>query len=300
VWSINPNPTIALSTKNSFNGTYQTGIFSYTISLLTPNTTYYIRSYTTNIFGTSYGNEVVLITNKIVEPTTTIIVGGTFLMGDAAAYNGTNEHNVTLSSFSMMKYEVTFEQYDIFCEITARAKPNDAGWGRNTRPVINVSWDDATAYATWLSLQTGKVYRLPTEAEWEYAAMGGNTYRYAGSDDIDQVAWYSRTSGYSAWIGNTFYLCCQRLQTHPVGLKQKNGYLLYDMTGNVSEWCNDWYDSYSLADVMNPKGPNTGNGRVIRGGDWGSDEIYSRIFDRFSDNQSDGTSKIGFRLVLEQ
>jgi Uncharacterized conserved protein len=181
------------------------------------------------------------------------IPAGTFTMGSSSGESDETPHTVSLGGFSMMRYEVTFEQYDAYCEATGKPKPSDEGWGRGSRPVINVSWDDANEYARWLSRKTGKTWRLPTEAEWEYAAKGGQSYTYSGSDNIDAVGWYDSNGGG---------------QTHPVGQKQPNGYGLYDMTGNVWEWCADWYGSYGSSSASNPQGANTGSNRVYRGGSW--------------------------------
>jgi len=208
-----------------------------------------------------------------------LVEGGTFSMGNASGYHADNEepvHSVTLNSFYMSKYEVTFEQYDIFCNKTGRSKPDDEGWGRGSRPVIYVSWYDAVEYCNWLSEEEGLTpcysgsgetiscdinangYRLPTEAEWEFAARGGNNsrgYKYSGSDNPDDVGWYDDNSGY---------------KTHPVGQKNPNELGLYDMSGNVWEWCWDWYDRgyYSSSSSSNPQGPSSGSNRVRRGGSW--------------------------------
>jgi len=128
---------------------------------------------------------------------------------------------------------VTFEQYDRFCEETGRRKPDDRGWGRGRRPVINVSWNDAKAFAKWLSRKTGRTFRLPTEAEWEYACRsGGKKVKYATSTGrlSHDLANYDGTGGRDRWK----YIS-------PVGSFAPNSLGLYDMSGNVWEWCEDWY-----------------------------------------------------------
>ncbi len=193
-------------------------------------------------------------------------------------------HTVTLSEFYMGKYEVTFTEYDAFCNATGRTKPEDEGWGRGNRPVINVSWDDATAYCNWLSQKTGKTYRLPTEAEWEYAAKGGQNYKYAGSNDLDKVAWYSANSG---------------IKPHPVGEKQPNGWGLYDMSGNVWEWCSDWYSaSYSTTAQRDPTGPVSGSNRVFRGGCWYYGARFCCTDFRYDNAPTYRDYHLGFRLVF--
>ena len=133
---------------------------------------------------------------------------------------------------------------------------------------------------------TGRKYVLPTEAQWEYAARGGaksKGYKYSGSDDIDEVAWYYDNSEYS---------------THPVGLKKANELGLYDMSGNVQEWCKDWYDSYSGEAQTDPVGSETGSNRVLRGRGWNSGARYCRVSCRGNDTPSSHVSYEGFRLVL--
>jgi formylglycine-generating enzyme required for sulfatase activity len=207
------------------------------------------------------------------------VKGGTFQMGST---NGDGDekpvHSVTVDDFYMSKYEVTFAEYDKFCEATGRKKPKDQGWGRGSRPVINVSWHDAAAYCQWAG------GRLPTEAEWEYAARGGNKsngYTYAGSHNADEVAWYN--SG----------------ETHPVGQKKPNELGLYDMSGNVWEWCSDWYDSdyYENSPSSNPKGPSNGSGRVRRGGSWYYYAKGCRVANRSDYDPSFGDLYLGFRLA---
>jgi sulfatase modifying factor 1 len=193
-------------------------------------------------------------------------------------------HTVHLTRpFYIGQYAVTFAEYDRFCADTHRGKPDDRGWGRENIPVINVDWYEVVAYCNWLSEKEGlppcysgkgKVtrcdfsasgYRLPTEAEWEYAARGGTKsqgYIYAGSDNPDDVAWYSKNSDG---------------QLHPVGQKQPNELGLYDMSGNLFEWCWDWYgeDYYASSLASDPQGPPTPRvknawelNRVRRSGSW--------------------------------
>jgi formylglycine-generating enzyme required for sulfatase activity len=217
------------------------------------------------------------------------VKGGTFTMGSSESNDEKPMHTVTLGNFIMMKYEVTFAQYDAFCDATGNTKPSDQGWGRGNRPVINVSWNDATAYAQWLSQKTGKNWRLPTEAEWEYAARGGSAGSasaalYSGSSNIDEVAWYSANSD---------------SQTQPVGQKRPNALGLCDMTGNVWEWCQDWYGSsyYSSSLTNNPQGPSSGTNRVCRGGSCTDNASFCRAANRTCDAPDDRINTLGFRLV---
>lgn len=183
--------------------------------------------------------------------------GGTFNMGSPVGPGDESpRHKVSVDAFSIGKYPVTFDEYDKFCEATLRDKPNDYGWGRGTRPVIHVSWHDATAYCEWLSEQTGKRYRLPTEAEWEYACRADSETAYCFGDDEAQLgayAWFCKNSGG---------------MTHPVGQKLANAWGLHDLRGNVWEWVRDWYDEYSEEPQQNPTGPESSSGRVGRGGSW--------------------------------
>ncbi len=216
-----------------------------------------------------------------------LVKGGTFQMGSNEYDSEKPVHPVTVSDFYISKYEVTFDEYDAFCEATKRQKPADQGWGRGKRPVINVSWEDATAYCKWLSEKTGKNYRLPTEAEWEYAARGGaksEGFEYSGSDDLDKVAWYSSNS---------------KNQTHPVGQKKANELGLYDMSGNVWEWVQDWYGDYSSKAQTNPKGPGSGASRVLRGGSWIGYDDYCRVADRDGGIPILRDYDFGFRLVQD-
>ena len=150
-----------------------------------------------------------------------------------------------------------------------------------------MSWYGATAYCVWLSKKTGKKYRLPTEAEWEYAAKGGQSYTYSGSDNVKDVAWMTKNSGDT---------------THDVGGLDPNGFGLYDMSGNVWEWCSDWYGSYPMNAATDPKGSTEGSARIIRGGSWGwngTGGAYCRAASRQNFYPYLGAWDIGFRIVLD-
>lgn len=220
-----------------------------------------------------------------------LVEGGTFRMGNdnGLSPDESPEHVVTLSSFEISATETTFEQYDRFCEATHRPKPNDNGWGRGAMPVINVSWNDAFEYCRWASTVTGSTIRLPTEAEWEYAARGGRKAgknQFSGSNDPDVVAWYSENSGG---------------KSHPVAGKKPNELGIYDMTGNVWEWCSDWYSDeyYSVSPKKDPLGPAFGQHHVLRGGSWMSKAAYCHITARSSLRSDYVSVSNGFRVVRE-
>jgi len=240
------------------------------------------------------------------------VEGGSFVMGDTWGDGDSDEkptHKVELTyDFYIGKYPVTFEEYDRYCSETGATKPYVWNWGRGRRPVIRVSWFDAIGYCDWLSdveglaraydnagnlidsrgnetIDTSKVkgYRLLTEAEWEYAARGGKKSRrnkYAGSNNPDEVAWYTSNS---------------RHKTQEVGKKAPNELGIYDMSGNVWEWCSDWYGNYSSSAQTNPYN-NSGSGRVGRGGGWGDDAAGTRVAGRGYDSPSRAYYYLGFRI----
>jgi len=242
---------------------------------------------------------------KVEKPTIEMvsIPAGTFTMGspitEANRVDVETQHQVTLSAFEMSKYEITFNQYDAFCDATEREKPGDEGWGRGTRPVINVSWYDATAYCKWLSEQTGKTYRLPTEAEWEYAcravassASATSTPFNTGNNLTTNQANYDGNYPYNYNAKGEF-----RNQTLPVGSFAPNDFGLYDMHGNVWEWCSDWDGDYSTSAVTNPKGPSAGSFCMLRGGGWRGNARSSRSACRASVSPDESYNYIGFRIV---
>ena len=215
------------------------------------------------------------------------VEGGTFTMGATSeqgsdAYNDENPtHQVTLSSFSIGKYEVTQAEW----QAVMGNNPSHFT-GDSRRPVESVNWNDCQEFVRKLNAMTGKRFRLPTEAEWEFAARGGNRscgYKYAGSNTLGNVAWYDNNS-YS--------------KTHPVGTKSPNELGLYDMSGNVREWCQDWYGSYSSNPQYNPIGPASGSYRVFRGGSWYNLARSCRVSYRDDLTPSITGSLLGLRLAL--
>jgi len=222
-------------------------------------------------------------------PKMVLIPKGSFKMGsDAGENNEKPVHKVTIGyDYAMSQYEITFDDYDRFCEATGRAKPADQGWGRGQRPVISVSWEDGKAYSQWLTEQTGNPYRLPSEAEWEYACRAGTTTAYSFGDDVNQsgnYAWYDKNSG---------------SQTHPVGEKKPNAFGLYDMHGNVWEWLEDvWHENYQGAPVDGSAWMSGGDSskHPLRGGSWDSDDYRLRCAYRFWDDTTYGYSYGGLRL----
>lgn len=255
-----------------------------------------------NVTNTSTGATAVLAINvesapAAVTETFTVngvsftmveVEGGTFTMGATAEQGAAAKkdekpaHQVSLSSYSIGKTEVTQELWQ------AVMGSNPSYFiGNMNRPVECVSWEDCQTFITKLNEMTGKTFRLPTEAEWEFAARGGNQskgYRYAGSSKINDVAWYSNISG---------------SVTRPVGTKCMNELGLYDMSGNVWEWCQDWYGEYSSEAQTNPTGPEEGYPyRVIRGGSWVNAATVCRVSSRGTEVQFGGIRYVGLRLAL--
>lgn|GEM_PF-2096641 len=253
-------------------------------------------------------------------PEMVFVDGGTFEMGFKSGRDGKEKyifntqplHNITLDAFYISKYEVTNAHYAAFLnsygsnhvkngkdagrkmveEHQWGVERTDNDWqpsqGYENHPVVFVSWFGANEYTKWLSQQTGLKFRLPTEAEWEYAARGGqkksSNHIYAGSDTLGNVAWYDSNS---------------EGKTHPVGQKSPNEIGLYDMSGNAWEWCYDWYEKsyYGSSPTNNPDGPKNGTQRVLRGGSWYFSDNESRIAHRFGDYPFNSYNGLSFRVV---
>ena len=219
--------------------------------------------------------------------------GGTYTMGardnDTEAFNSEKPaHQVTVSSFYIGETEVT---QALWVAVMGSNNNPSHFTGDLNRPVDQVSWNQCQEFITKLNQMTGKQFRLPTEAEWEYAARGGKMskgYKYAGSNDINEVAWW----GYEK--GGT----CVTYGTCPVASFKPNELGLYDMTGNLFEWCQDWYGGYSSEPQTNPTGPETGTDRIVRGGSWDFDAKFCRLSCRRSYSSNGNYVCNGLRLAM--
>ncbi|MDX2248820.1 MAG: formylglycine-generating enzyme family protein [Bacteroidia bacterium] len=221
------------------------------------------------------------------------IEGGKFMMGsdhpdDNIFRPATPVHEVKLSDYYLSKYPVTQGLW----KAVMGEENNPSFFQGDLRPVEQVSWDETKKFIEKLNSVTGLSFRLPTEAEWEYAARGGNKSKhtvYSGSNRLEEVGWYDENS---------------HRETKPVGQKLPNELGIYDMSGNVWEWCEDWYSReyyQECADkgvVKNPTGPDTGSTRVYRGGSWGNTPQYCRVADRLSISPEARVNYLGFRLAF--
>ncbi|MCK5739635.1 formylglycine-generating enzyme family protein [bacterium] len=229
-------------------------------------------------------NQENALSRDLIEKYNMVLVkSGTFQMGSNDGDDRNKPvHTVTVSDFYIGKYEVTQAQW----QAVMGTNPSKNQKGGNY-PVGTVSWNDCQKFIKKLNQQTGEKFRLPTEAEWEYAAIGGDqsrAYTYSGSNTLDDVAWYRNNSDY---------------HTHPIGQKKPNELGLHDMSGNVWEWCQDWYaaDYYQHSPQNNPSGPKTGSGRVLRGGSFfvNTEDLRCSIRLNYGPDLRNGS--IGFRLV---
>ncbi len=251
---------------------------------------------------------------EIPLPDMTRVEGSRYLMGSEGGDSDESPvHEVLLDSFWIGTYPVTFQEYDLYCQLMKKAPPPDESWGRGKRPVIHITWNAAAVYCNWLSEQHGyqpcfsgngkaiqcdftqNGYRLPTEAEWEYTARGGNSGEdniYSGGNQLVEFGWFQDNAAG---------------QTQPVGLKQPNPLGLYDLSGNVWEWCYDKYldTYYQDSPVLNPIGPDAGKEnkylggweRSRRGGAYNEAAASCRITNRSFDGQAYEAQASGFRLV---
>ena len=227
---------------------------------------------------------------KPPNPAMVFVEGGTFHMGSLADSSGRAmvsvhaNYRVSLSSYSIGKYEVSQAEWEAVMGVNLSKRQ-----GCGDCPVEEVSFTDVQAFLVRLNQLTGRRYRLPTSAEWEFAARGGNRskgYKYSGSDDIDEVAWY----------GGEFID-----STHRVGGKRPNELGIFDFSGNVEEWCGDWFDpngAFRQGAEANPRGPASGVGRVIRGGSWGERPDQCGVLGSRIGYPNDRNAHVGFRLAL--
>ncbi len=237
-----------------------------------------------------------------VEPEMVWVPGGTFQMGSPSSENGrgSNEtlHTVTLGGFSIGKYAVTNAQY-------SRFKPGHSSWNYlgvslkgDNQPVVNVSWNDATAFCEWLSLKTGYNYSLPTEAQWEYACRAGTTTPfYFGATISSSQANYDGTYTYGNGVKGIY-----RRRRTATGSFAPNAFGLYDMHGNVWEWCSDWYDEgfYGCSPPKNPVNTSVAEDRVLRGGSWNINPHYCRSASRVHLTSDFTDDDLGFRVSRTQ
>ena len=240
------------------------------------------QNYTENAFG---------INMKMVY-----VQGGSYNMGCTGEQGGDCDADektvryVTVSDFYIGQFEITQAQWQAVMGTSVYQQQSKAGGSStygtgNDYPMYYVSWEEAKEFCRRLSQQTGKTYRLPTEAEWEYAARGGNktqNTKYAGGYSLDYVGWYTNNSGG---------------KTHAVGTKNANELGIYDMSGNVWEWCEDWYGDYRSYDTDNPTGPSSGSYRVLRGGSWCGNAAYCRVSYRNYGSPGYRLNDNGFRVV---
>ncbi|MCQ2975706.1 MAG: formylglycine-generating enzyme family protein [Bacteroidales bacterium] len=244
-----------------------------------------------------------IIAQTTIPPTMIYVKGGSFKMGSNNGYPDERPvHNVNLSDFYISKYEITVAQYRAFCNATGHKMPIDPNkaWYEehdnavkwqwiDTYPIVYVTYYDAIAFCKWLSETTHETYTLPTEAQWEYAARGGNqskNYKYSGSNNIDEVAWYDETTNEKG--------------LRSVGKLKPNELGIYDMSGNAWEWCLDFYGTYPSSSQRNPQGPSKGDFRVIRGGSWYYSEDMTKVTSRDGPKPTFTNYNYGFRVVKKK
>lgn len=229
----------------------------------------------------------------IKEPEMFFVKGGTFKMGDIfhEDYGSKPIHTVTLDSFYIGKYEVSQKEW------MAVMGNNPSFFKGDNLPVESVSWDSVQIFLQKLNKQTGKKYRLPTEAEWEYAAReGGKIRRFGNGKDMADVNEIN-FDGEKLYKMPYSKIGIYRKITVPVGSFEPNSLELYDMSGNVAEWCSDWYDKYPIFEEVNPTGPKNGDVKMIRGGSFYSVPEFCRTMVRRNLTPENGESSLGFRVV---
>ena len=209
-------------------------------------------------------------------------MGATAEQGSDAFESEKPGHMVEVKSFYICRFEVTQAEWEVVMGY------NPSGFKSEQHPVENVSWEDCQRFISKLSAITGRLFRLPTEVEWEYAARGGKLscgYKYSGGNEIDSLAWYEENS---------------ERHSHLIGQMEPNELGLFDMSGNVWEWCYDWYkkDYYNESPSNNPQGPLSGTARILRGGSWNSGDYQCRVSFRYRNGPAYMYHNTGMRLAL--
>lgn len=241
------------------------------------------------LFGSAYNTSKKPVIEWIDIPAGTLLMGSP--LHESHRQDDELQHQVTLGAFKISKHLITFDQYDMFCETTRRSKPNDYEFGRKKIPALNISWDNAAAFAKWMGCH------LPTEAEWEYACRAGTTTAYNTGESLDLL---QANFNDCNTISGQDTPRKQQSKIMKVGSYEPNSWGLYDMHGNVMEWCMDWYSDYSPEPQINPTGPVTGTSRVLRGGSWCDPVYFCRSACRKSLHPSFRNNNIGFRIVSRQ
>ncbi len=218
------------------------------------------------------------------KPKMVYVEGGIFVMGNPGKEIS---QTVEINNYAISVFEITVAEYQLFAEEKGQPMPPPPPWGwKMNHPIVNITYHEAVAYCDWLSEKNNSTFRLPTEAEWEYAARGGKrsrNYKFSGSSNPSRVAWFRINSGN---------------KTYAVGKKKANELGLYDMSGNAWEWCLDWFGPYSMIQLIeNPVGPAEGLGRVVRGGAADRLSPYCRVTRRLASYADCRSSFNGFRVV---
>ena len=233
------------------------------------------------------------------------IPAGTFVMGDQTLSGDKDErpaHQVNLQAFAIAKYEITFHQYAAFVQDTNRTMPDDAGWGKANRPVINVSWNDADAYVKWLAKKTGRKFQLASEAQWEYAARAGAITLYSNGNKANKVCQIANIADQAAKKAGRNWQITQcndnAVYSSEVGKYRPNEFGLHDMQGNVWEWVQDCYrsDYHAAAADGSPAGPSSCVNKVIRGGSFQQSAEHARLSNREKLSREQKIRNVGFRV----
>jgi len=272
--------------------------FTRAIGILTLSSTFLLSACTPpNTIPSSTSPQAV----SFDAPETVELPAGEFYMGDLNSIGDSDERPVQqqqVSAFAMGKYEVTVEQFDAFTDATGRSRINDNGWGRNTMPASNISWQDAMAYTYWLTMKTGQSWRLPSEVEWEYAARAGSLANYHSgnqANSICRVANIADQSALQAGMAQQVTQCNDgAVNLKQVGSYQANAYGLYDVHGNVWEWVASCYQTYGSGSSR-----QSCDKKVIRGGSFKTPASSARLSNREALTVNDTSAQVGFRVVRD-